>query len=160
MRKLFVKVVLMNGTRLEELRELKDLKSKDLANILKVSKSTYSQWEHDKIPIPTKRIIQISHFYKINIDYIFHLTDLKKEINYESDIDLKEIGKHLKEIRLELGLTLRELGEKLNTAFSSLASYERGEVLIQSDILINLCKISNYSIDYVLGQSNDKYLKV
>ena len=68
----------MNGTRLEELRELKDLKSKDLANILKVSKSTYSQWEHDKIPIPTKRIIQISHFYKINIDYIFHLTDLKK----------------------------------------------------------------------------------
>ena len=90
----------------------------------------------------------------------FTKTDLKKEINYESDIDLKEIGKHLKEIRLELGLTLRELGEKLNTAFSSLASYERGEVLIQSDILINLCKISNYSIDYVLGQSNDKYLKV
>ena len=58
MRKLFVKVVLMNGTRLEELRELKDLKSKDLANILKVSKSTYSQWEHDKIPIPTKNSFQ------------------------------------------------------------------------------------------------------
>ena len=65
----------------------------------------------------------------------------------------------LKEIRQELNLSLRELGEKLNTAFSSLASYERGECLIQSDILISLCRESNYSIDWVLGRSKDKYIK-
>lgn len=149
----------MNETRLKELREYNDFKSIELAKVLKVSKSTYSQWENNKIPIPTKRIIQISNFYKINIDYLLHLSDTKKSIKPQNNIDLITIGKRLKAIRLELDLTLRELGNKLNIAFSSLASYERGEVLIQSDILISLSKISNYSIDWILGFSSEKRLK-
>ena len=56
-------------------------------------------------------------------------------------------------------LTLRELGEKLNTAFSSLGSYERGEYLIQSDTLISLSKLSNCSIEWILGRTDNKYLK-
>ena len=149
----------MNGTRLEELREDNNLKSKTIAETLKVHKSTYSQWEHNKIPIPTKRIIELSNFYKINIDYILYLTDKKINIDQKNTIDLISIGKRLKEIRKELNFSLRELGEKLNTAFSSLASYERGEVLIQSDILISLCKMSNCSVDWVLGKAKEKYLK-
>lgn len=149
----------MNGTRLEELREENNLKSKTIAETLKVHKSTYSQWEHNKIPIPTKRIIELSNFYKINIDYILYLTDKKINIDQKNTIDLISIGKRLKEIRKELNFSLRELGEKLNTAFSSLASYERGEVLIQSDILISLCKMSNCSVDWVLGKAKEKYLK-
>lgn len=149
----------MNGTRLEELREDNNLKSKTIAETLKVHKSTYSQWEHNKIPIPTKRIIELSNFYQINIDYILYLTDKKINIAPKSNIDLISIGKRLKEIRKELKFSLRELGEKLNTAFSSLASYERGEVLIQSDILISLCKMSNCSVDWVLGRAKEKYLK-
>ncbi len=148
----------MNGTRLEELRECNNLKSKDIAQALNIHKSTYSQWEHNKIPIPTKRILELSNFYKINIDYIFYLTNKKIYISPNKNIDLISIGKRLKEIRKELGLSLRELGNELNTAFSSLASYERGEVLIQSDILISLCQISNCSVDWVLGKTDKKYL--
>ena len=149
----------MNGTRLEELREENNLKSKTIAETLKVHKSTYSQWEHNKIPIPTKRIIELSNFYKINIDYILYLTDKKINIDQKNTIDLISIGKRLKEIRKELNFSLRELGEKLNTAFSSLASYERGEVLVQRDILISLGKMSNCSVDWVLGKAKEKYLK-
>lgn len=149
----------MNGTRLEELREENNLKSKNIAEALNIHKSTYSQWEHNKIPIPTKRIIELSNFYEVNIDYILYLTGKKTHITSNSNIDLISIGKKLKEVRKELNLTLRELGKKLNTAFSSLASYERGEVLIQSDILISLCKMSNCSSDWILGRTKDKYLK-
>lgn len=148
----------MKETRLEELREYNNLKSKDLAKVLNVATSTYSQWENNKIPIPTKRIIQISNFYKLNIDYILNLSNKKTKVE-PLEIDLTTIGIRLKEIRLNLGLTLRQLGEKLNTAFSSLASYERGEVLIQSDILISLCKISNYSASWVLGQTTKQTLE-
>lgn len=150
---------MMNETRIEELRESKDLKAKEVAKALNVAESTYSEWEHNKIPIPTKRIVQIANFYKLNIDYIFKLSDNKISIPKEYDLDLITIGNKLKEIRQELDLSLRELGDKLNTAFSSLASYERGECLIQSDILISLCKISNCSMDWVLGRSEEKYLK-
>ncbi len=149
----------MNGTRLEELRENNNLKSKDITEILNVHKSTYSQWEHNKIPIPTKRILQLSNFYQINIDYILYLTNKKVHIAPNSNIDLIAIGKRLKEIRTELNLSLRQLGDKLNTAFSSLASYERGEVLIQIDILISLSKMNNYSVDWILGKTKNKYIK-
>ncbi len=142
----------MYKNNLEELREERNLKSKDMAEILGIAISTYSEWERNKIPIPTRRLIQISNFYEINIDYILQITNNKKHINKNDNIDLITIGNRLKEIRKDLNLSLRDLGNKLNCSFSSLASYERAERLIQSDILINLSKISNRSIDWILNR--------
>lgn len=149
----------MNENRLEELKDSKDLKSKEVAYYIGVAESTYSEWEHNKIPIPTRRIIQLANFYEVNIDFMLNLSKTRIHIKPNDEIDLELIGNNLKEIRKELSLTLRELGEKLNSSFSSLGSYERGEHLIQSEILINICKFSNCSIDWVLGRSKDKYLK-
>lgn len=149
----------MKENRLEELKEEKDLKSKDIANYLNVAESTYSEWEHNKISIPTRRIVELADFYEVNIDFMLNLSNAKKHIKNNSELNLELIGLHLKEIREELGLSLRELGEKLNCAFSSLGSYERGEYLIQSNSLINLCMISNYSIDWILGRAKDKFIK-
>jgi len=149
----------MKNTRLEELREEKELKAKEVAKELGIAESTYSEWENDKIPIPTRRLIELSNYYKINIDYLLKLTDKKEEISEINKIDLKIIGNNLKEIRNDLKISLRQLGTTLNTSFSAFASYERGEHLIQSHILIDLSKMYNYSIDWILGKSNEKYLK-
>ena len=127
-----------------------------MAKYLRVNESTYSEWEHSKIPIPTRRIVEIADFYKVNIDYMLKLTNDRKSININTNLELIDIGKRLKDIRNELGLSLRELGDKLNCSFSSLASYERGEKLINCEILISLAKFSNYSIDYILLRSNEK----
>ncbi len=142
----------MNENRLSELKEERNLKSKEVAQYLGVYESTYSEWEHNKIPIPTKRLIQIANFYEVNIDYMIKISNERKYIQKNEYIDLKEIGKRIKSIRKNLGLSLRGLGDELNTAFSSLASYERGEHLIQSETLIALSKLSNTSIDYILNR--------
>ena len=149
----------MFDNRLESLKEEKEFKSKDVAKYLKVAESTYSEWEHNKIPIPTRRIVQLADFYEVNIDYILKLSNEKKTIKCTTTLDLESIGNRLKEVRKELDLSLRELGDKLNSAFSSLGSYERGEHLIQSDTLISLCKMSGYSIDWILDRSKQKYCK-
>lgn len=149
----------MNENKLEELKDEKNLKSKEVAQYLNVNESTYSEWEHNKISIPTRRIVELADFYNVNIDFMLNFSNNRQYIKTNSMLDLKLIGLHLKEIRKELGLTLRELGEKLNSSFSSLGSYERGEHLIQSETLITICKISNYSIDWILGRSEDKYIK-
>lgn len=146
----------INENRLESLKEEKDLKSKDVAKYLKVNESTYSEWENNKIPIPTRRIVELADFYKINIDYMLNFTDTRKNIKNTTDLDLKVIGNRLKEIRNDLGLSLRGLGEELNCSFSSLGSYERGENLINCEILISLSKYSKYSIDYILNRTNNK----
>lgn len=149
----------MNENRLEELKDERDLKSKEVAKYLKVNESTYSEWEHNKIPIPTKRIIELANFYNVNIDYMLKLSNIRKDIKAPTKIDLKLIGNRLKEIRQDLDLSLRGLGEKLNCSFSSLGSYERGENLINCEILVSLSKYSKYSIDYILGRTNEKSMK-
>lgn len=146
------------GNNLLMLKETNNLTGSFIATTLGVSNSAYSQWENNKIPIPTKRLIDLSNFYNINVDYILHLTSIKIWAQYNTDIDLEQIGKKLQKIRQYLGLSLRELGDKLNYSFSALSSYERGEHLIQSDILRGICEISNYSVDWVLGRSSYMYL--
>lgn len=149
----------MEKNRLETLKEEMDLKSKDIAKILNVAESTYSEWEHNKIPIPTRRIIKLADFYKINIDYMLNLTNIKIKITEPTIINLEEIGKKLLTIRKELNYSLRELGNVLNCSFSALASYERGENLIISETLVNLSNIGNHSIDWILGRT-EKYILV
>ena len=148
----------MKKNRLETLKEEMDLKSKDIAKILNVAESTYSEWEHNKIPIPTRRIIELADFYKINIDYMLNLTNIKIKITEPTIINLEEIGKKLLTIRKELNYSLRELGNVLNCSFSALASYERGENLIISETLINLSNIGNHSIDWILGRTEKDIL--
>ncbi len=147
----------MNENRLEDLKVERNLKSREVASYFGVNESTYSEWEHNKIPIPTRRIAELANFYNVNIDYMLKLTDIRKNIEETYTLDLELIGNRLKEIRKELGLSLRSLGNALNCSFSSLGSYERGEKLINCEILISLSKYSKYSIDYILGRSNNKF---
>lgn len=148
----------MKKNRLEILKEEMDLKSKDIAKILNVAESTYSEWEHNKIPIPTRRIIELADFYKINIDYMLKLTNIKIKINEPTIINLEKIGQKLLIIRKELDYSLRELGNVLNCSFSALANYERGENLIIFETLISLSNISNHSIDWILGRAEKDIL--
>lgn len=147
---------MINNLRLEDLREEKNLKQIDIANLLKVSKSTYSQWEHSKIPIPTKRIIELADFYQVNIDYILNISKVRKSIKGKTKIDLIKIGNNIKNIRLNLNLTQDELADKLNIDQTTLSKYELGKSLIQIDALIGLSKLNNYSIDYILNRDNKK----
>lgn len=141
-----------NHNNLETLREINNLKAKEVAERLGVYKSIYSEWENNKTPIPTRRLIELANIYQINIDYLLNLTSKKITISDFQSINLKEIGIRLKNIRTSLNLSLRTLGQELNCSFSALAAYERGEKLINSEILISLALLSNVSIDYILGR--------
>ena len=148
----------MKYNRLEGLREEYDLKSKEVASKLGVGSSAYSDWERNKVRIPTRRLIELANFYNVNIDYLMCLTN--KRINIKTkQIDLNKIGIRIKESRDELGLNLRQMGDAVDITFSSLCNYENGKTLIQSDILISISKLTNYSVDYLLNRSDDKYLK-
>lgn len=149
-----------NHNNLETLRELNNLKAKDIAEKLGVYKSVYSEWENNKTPIPTKRLIKLANIYQINIDYLLNLTAKKIIIPESHTINLNEIGTRLKNIRTSLNLSLRDLGKKLNCSFSAFAAYERGEKLINSEILVSFAILSNHSIDYILGRTPTKNLLI
>ena len=149
----------MSNQRLEGLREERDLFKKDVAKNIGVVESVYSEWENEKLSIPTKRLVQLANFFEVNIDYMVGLSDKKIKLKTINDIDLELVSTRLKEIRKSLKMTMRELATKLNTTSSAISNYENAKFLILSSLLIELCNISNYSIDYVLGRSNNKFIK-
>lgn len=141
------------------LREEKDYLSKDIAKFLNVPPSVYSEWENNKLSISTKRLYELSEFFSINIDYLVGLTTKKINIKTNKKLDQKETSLRLKEVRKNMNLTMRELAQKLNTSSSAISNYENNKNLILSSFLIELAKISNYSIDYMLGRNNIKFIQ-
>lgn len=145
--------------RFEDLRDERDLKKKDVAKDIGVVESVYSEWENGKLSIPTKRLNQLANYFEVNIDYMVGISNKRLCIKSKNDIDLNLVSTRLKEIRKSLKLTMRDLSSKFNTSSSAISNYENGKFLILSSFLIELCKYSNYSIDWVLGRSDNKYLK-
>ena len=66
--------------RLRDLREDKDLKQENIANILKITRQQYGLYETGKRTIPIDLLITLSNFYETSIDYIVGNTNNKKRI--------------------------------------------------------------------------------
>ena len=64
--------------RLRELREDKDLFQKDIAKILNMSQTGYSQYETETNDIPTEILKKLADFYKTSTDYLLYRTDTRK----------------------------------------------------------------------------------
>lgn len=61
--------------RLRGLREDRDLTQENMAEILNVSQSTYSDYELEKINIPIISLRKLSEYFQTSVDYILELTD-------------------------------------------------------------------------------------
>ena len=64
--------------RLKDLREDRDLKQINIAEILKITRQQYSLYELGKRDIPAEYIKILAEFYNTSTDYILELTDETK----------------------------------------------------------------------------------
>ena len=67
----------MYQNRLRDLREDKDLKQKDLAEMLKIHQTTYSDYELGRLNIPVATLHILADFYKVSTDYLLGRTNRK-----------------------------------------------------------------------------------
>ncbi len=63
--------------RIRNLREDRDLKQKELAKILLIGQTTYSDYELGKLNIPLPVLIQLAKYYETSLDYLVGLTDVE-----------------------------------------------------------------------------------
>lgn len=64
--------------RLKDLREDRDIKQSQIAEILNVRQNTYSQYENGQRQIPIDLLIILAKYYNVSVDYILELTDVDK----------------------------------------------------------------------------------
>lgn len=63
---------------IRDLREDKDLNQKQMAEILNIAQTTYSDYELGKINIPIEVLKKLSIYFNTSIDYLLDMTDVKK----------------------------------------------------------------------------------
>ena len=63
--------------RIKDLREDYDLKQSDIANVINTTQQQYSKIENGKSEPTAEKLIKLSQFYKVSVDYILGLSDKK-----------------------------------------------------------------------------------
>ena len=64
--------------RLRDLREDKDLKQKNIADMLHIHQTTYSDYELGNLNVPITVLSVLADFYETSIDYLVGRTDERK----------------------------------------------------------------------------------
>ncbi len=144
------------GNRIEDLRDEFEIKQRELADYLGISRSLLGRYENEYAIIPIKHLNSIANYFNVSLDYIFNFTDKRNYINFKKDIDKIEVGKRLKEFRKSHKLTQVLLAEELNTVHPVIVNYEKGKNLISTSFLYILCKKYKISADYLLGRIDKK----
>lgn len=64
----------MQFKNLRGIREDRDIKQKEIAQILNVSQNTYSQYETGVISLTAEVLIKLADYYNVSIDYLLDRT--------------------------------------------------------------------------------------
>ena len=139
---------------LKRIRESYELTQREMAKILKISKSSYNYFETGEHIIPLKHLNNFCNTFHVSMDFVCKLTKTNTTDNKKYKLKSNEIGRRLKMLRIKNKLTQKELAKILNTTQSNISSYENGNTLILTAFLYNYAKYFNVSLDYLAGRSN------
>jgi len=66
--------------RLRDLREDKDNKQEDIAQVLMITRQQYQLYESGKRELPMHHFITLSKYYNVSLDYLAGLIDTPKKL--------------------------------------------------------------------------------
>ena len=64
--------------RLRDLREDRDLKQKDIAELLTIHQTTYSDYELGRLNVPVDALNTLADYYGVSVDYLLGRTSRKE----------------------------------------------------------------------------------
>ena len=150
--------MLRGETRLSDLRTDKDLKHKDIANILNIKKNTYTQWEIGRNDIPILKLNELANFYKVSLDYLLGISDINTKTE-NSDINFDLLCTRLKSLRKEKNLTQSQLGKEVGFHQRTYSHYEDGSNKPTTFKLLYIAKYYDVSFDYLVGRSDNRVIQ-
>lgn len=139
--------------RLKDVREDKDIKQKEIANILNIPRATYSMWEIGISIIPLPYLCKLSDYYELSIDYLLGLTNDRENKNLIKGLDLKILGNNLKQIRIQNKLSQKSVAELLEIKRPTIYKYENGLINISTSNLYKYSKLFKISMTELCGKT-------
>lgn len=149
----------MNFERLFLIRQSNGLTQEEMGEILKVGRVAVSQWENTKEIIPLDKLNIYANYFNVSLNYLVNLDD-NRDITNKNNLSKVKVGKNLRLIRKEFGLTQTGLANMLNTSHSTISAYESGKTMILTAFAFQICEKYGISLDWLCGKSKEKYIKV
>ena len=141
--------------RLKELRKENNLSQTELASLIHMSQTGYSQYERHTRKISLEILIKLANYYHVCIDYLLGLTDNKMQYS-KSKINLDSNNHRLKEIREDKDLLQEDIAKVLKMSRKGYSHYESYYSDIPIDKLKELALFYNVSIDYLLYLTDER----
>lgn len=83
----------MNISRLKEIREDRDFKQIEIAELLKVTQAQYCRYELGINTLPIEKLNKLANFYNTSTDYLLYRTDERKPYSKSIMNNQKELEK-------------------------------------------------------------------
>ena len=141
------------GNKIKHYRMLKKLTQKELGKITRIGEATIRKYELGIRNPKIDKLILISNALDIPINTLLELEVKKNEENIMENVQL---GNRIQILRKQMGYSQKSFAEFLNIPQPSISAYENGHNSPTIDVLINISRKCNVSIDWLAGLSDSK----
>lgn len=138
-----------------QIRIKKEMTQKEFAKMLDVSISYVSNWENGYNEITIPLLNKICNTCDVSFDYMMGFSKKKNNTIKLVEVDKKYLGKRLKDIRRNEGLTQEKMAKRINTYRFLISDYETGRKSISTADLKQICETFGYSADWCVGKINE-----
>lgn len=138
--------------RIKDVREDQDFTQDYTAELLKVKRSTYANWENGDNLIPLEKLDILSISFNVPLSYLLGLNkkynkNIKiKPINYE--LLLNNLNKYKKDNKQ----TYQLIADAIEVSKGTVYKYYNGQMKIPVDKLVSLSKFNDCDIDELTGK--------
>lgn len=133
--------------KLRQLMEEHGATQDKVAEICDVKRQTVAQWKDGNTCPDIISLQKISEMFNVSADWLLENPD------FSATFELT--GERIAKLRTQMGLTQKQLAEKLHTSREMVNYWENGNRRINTNDVINLAKITGVSADWLLGLSDN-----
>lgn len=149
--------------RFEFIREKNDLTQSDVARKLKIGIRNYNLIESEKANIKLRKLNDYCNLFNCSMDYVARLSDstLQDKPIIVKSINKSVMAQRLNIIEQEQNIEAQQLAKDLGVAPSTYCDYKRTSKknLMQSLMLKTISQKYGYSMDWIVGRSDNKFRK-
>ena len=138
---------MINTTRIKDIREDNDITQEQMANILKVNRSTYSMWEIGLSIMTIDQLCQFANYFNYSIDYVLGLNNNRRKYINSNKFSYTNLGMNIKKLRIKNNYSQFALAQKLKVTQACIVRWEKGITKISIPNLYKLSIIFNVSLN-------------
>lgn len=135
------------GKNFRFIRKQKQLTQSELANKMNISRSYLGDLENNRRNPSIETVSALANALDINIDEILKSSNSPNSPN--------EVGVRISNIRRNLGLSMEELGKRLDTSKGAVNNWEKGVNFPNKERLKKIADLGNVSMGYLLYGKED-----